>query len=431
MHSQRGAALLALILLAITTVWVIYVAATAFPTGLFATALIALAFVLAWQSLGATVVARVLAAAAVLCLGAALLLLAIEKLWLDLSVIALLLVVSAAATKRTFRSSADLPKVARPKHPVVVWNPKSGGGRAVTANLEAEAKARGFTTIELHEGDDLEALVRTAIDRGADALAAAGGDGTQAIVAGIAVERGLPFACIPAGTRNHFALDLGVDRDDLVGSLDAFVDGKERVVDLGYVNGSPFVNNVSAGLYAEAVHEAGYREAKIRTLLGVGTRSLGEGGEAPDLRYLDRDGNERDSAAMILVSNNAYRLGAKPVTGSGPRMDEGKLGVTVASAPGDPDVGQGRSQRKLLQQWTVESFRIDSTEPVALGVDGEKRTVEPPAVFEVKPGALRVRIAAHHPGASPSAAIPPSVREGIAELLAIASGASTRVEEPS
>ena len=77
----------------------------------------------------------------------------------------------------------------------------------------------------------------------------AGGDGSQATVAAIAAERGVPVACVPAGTRNHFALDLGVNRDDVVGALDALVDGGERVVDLGEVNGRVFVNNVSVGLY--------------------------------------------------------------------------------------------------------------------------------------------------------------------------------------
>ena len=85
----------------------------------------------------------------------------------------------------------------------------------------------------------------------------AGGDGSQAVVAAVAAERGLPYACIPAGTRNHFALDLGVDRDDVVGALDAFVDGGEPAVDLAEVNGGVLVNNVSLGLFAEAVQRDG------------------------------------------------------------------------------------------------------------------------------------------------------------------------------
>ena len=138
----------------------------------------------------------------------------------------------------------------------------------------------------------------------------AGGDGSQAIVAAMAAEaRGSPYACIPAGTRNHFALDLGVDRDDVVGALDAFVDGGERTVDLAEVNGRVFVNNVSLGLYAEAVQHEGYRDAKLRTLLDTVPDVLGPEGEGLDLRWTGPDGHARRSGAVILVSNNAYRLG--------------------------------------------------------------------------------------------------------------------------
>ena len=132
----------------------------------------------------------------------------------------------------------------------------------------------------------------TAVADGADALAAAGGDGTQALIASIAAEHDLPFACIPAGTRNHFALDLGVDRDDVVGALDAFVTGGERRVDLAEVNGRTFVNNVSLGLYAEAVQREGYREAKLRTILDT----------APDV--IGTDGSRRAGAALDRPRGN-------------------------------------------------------------------------------------------------------------------------------
>ncbi len=169
-----------------------------------------------------------------------------------------------------------LPPAAPPKHAVVIWNPRSGGGKALRDNLADEARARGIEPIELKPGDDLVALARDAVARGADGLAAAGGDGTQAIIATIAAEHDLPFACIPAGTRNHFALDLGVDRDDVVGALDAFVYGGEKRVDLGEVNGRTFVNNVSLGLYAESVQQEGYRDAKIRTILATAPSVLGQ-----------------------------------------------------------------------------------------------------------------------------------------------------------
>ncbi len=216
-----------------------------------------------------------------------------------------------------------LPSAEPPKHAVVIWNPRSGGGKALRDNLADEARARGIEPIELKPGDDLVALARDAVARGADGLAAAGGDGTQAIIATIAAEHGLPFACIPAGTRNHFALDLGVDRDDVVGALDAFVSGGEKRVDLGEVNGRTFVNNVSLGLYAESVQQEGYRDAKIRTILATAPLVLGQGaGEGTggdtgaaagasrsELRWTGPDGAAEKSAAVILVSNNPYRLG--------------------------------------------------------------------------------------------------------------------------
>ena len=138
----------------------------------------------------------------------------------------------------------------------------------------------------------------------------AGGDGSQAIVAAVAAELGLPYACIPAGTRNHFALDLGVDRDDVVGALDAFVDGGERTVDLAEVNGRVFVNNVSLGLYAEAVQRSEYRDAKLRTLLDTVPDVLGPEGEGLDLRWTGPGGQVHRAGAVVLVSNN--RLPARP-----------------------------------------------------------------------------------------------------------------------
>src|ERR1700748_209442 len=97
---------------------------------------------------------------------------------------------------------------------------------------------------------------------GADLLGVAGGDGTQALVADVAVEHGLPFLVISAGTRNHFALDLGLDRDDPSKCLDALIDGVELHVDLGVVNGRPFVNTVSFGAYAALVQSPEYRADK-------------------------------------------------------------------------------------------------------------------------------------------------------------------------
>ena len=216
---------------------------------------------------------------------------------------------------------------------MLFFNPKSGGGKAEKFALAKEARDRGIEPIELTRGADLETLVRDAVDRGADGLAMAGGDGSQAVVASVAAELGLPYACIPAGTRNHFALDLGVDRDDVVGALEAFVDGGERTVDLAEVNGRVFVNNVSLGLYAVAVQREGYRDAKLRTLLDTVPDALGPEGDGLDMHWTGPGGTSHQSGAAALVSNNKYRLGRALGSGTRPRIDDGLLGITVFGGP--------------------------------------------------------------------------------------------------
>jgi diacylglycerol kinase family enzyme len=243
----------------------------------------------------------------------------------------------------------------------------------------------------------------------------AGGDGSQAIVAAIAAEQGLPYACIPAGTRNHFALDLGVDRDDVVGALDALHSGGERVVDLAEVNGRVFVNNVSLGLYAEAVQKEGYRDAKIRTLLDTVPDAIGPQAEPLPLRW-ERSGS-RESGLALLVSNNRYRLARALSSGTRPRMDEGRLGVAVFGLT----VGDG-DRRSSLTQWTTSTFEVSCDSSVPAGIDGEATMLEPPLRFRSRPGVLRVRIARQHPGASPSTLLPDTAREAIATLAGFVVG---------
>jgi diacylglycerol kinase family enzyme len=259
--------------------------------------------------------------------------------------------------------------------------------------------------------------VRDAIANGADGLAMAGGDGSQAVVAAIAAEHDLPYACVPAGTRNHFALDLGVDRKDVVGALDAFVNGGERRVDLAEVNGRVFVNNVSMGIYAEAVQRSGYRDAKLRTMLDTVPTLLGPQGGGLGLRWTDPNGNEHTSGAVILVSNNRYRLGRTLGSGTRPCLDDGLLGVAVMGPPGEEN-----GKRPHWQTWTTPSFEVDSEGPIATGIDGEAAQLQSPIRFRIREGVLRVRVARHHPGASPSAALPEGLVNSAIGLVRIAIG---------
>ena len=430
MSARRIAAVAALLLGFGGLGLAVVVSVQEFPRGLIALACVAVAAAAAWYGIlrrGAVRIAGL--AIGALGLGAAIVLLASDRLLEALLVVAAL-VLSCACARAAFAIRAHPPQVAAPQRPVLFFNPKSGGGKAERFNLAAEARERGIEPIELGPPWDLERLVRDAVAGGADGLAMAGGDGSQAIVAAIAAELDLPYACIPAGTRNHFALDLGVDRDDVVGALDAFVDGGERVVDLAEVNGRVFVNNVSLGLYADAVQRTGYRDAKLRTLLDTVPEVLGPDGTGLGLRWTGPGGHQPASGAAILVSNNRYRLGRAVGSGTRPRIDDGQLGITVVGAPTGPSEGARLPQRPW-QEWTASVFEVDADHPVPAGIDGEAVKLEPPLRFTIRPGVLRVRIARLHPGASPSAMLPEGLWQSARALARIAAGRDPLPTQPT
>ena len=245
---------------------------------------------------------------------------------------------------------------ARPRRPFLIMNPRSGGGKVIKFGLKEKAEKLG-AQVALLEGPqivDVAALARQAVADGADLLGVAGGDGTQALVAGIAAEHGLPFLVISAGTRNHFALDLGLDREDPAAGLDALTDGEELRVDLGIIGGRTFVNNASFGAYAEVVRSPAYRDDKRGTTLQM----------LPDLLRGHRGarlsaqaaGTRIDGPQALLVSNGPYEMSDIAGLGRRARLDTGTLGVVsirvdsarqaVALRPPRARSGTGHAHRR-------------------------------------------------------------------------------------
>lgn len=422
MRRRRAAALISLAVWAATVAFALSVAIRGFPRGLSVLVCLMVALLAAFHGVlrhrGVTRLVSI--AVAVAALAAALALVLLEgRLFEDLLIVAGV-TISLTAARAAFTVRVRLPSAPRPRRPVLFYNPRSGGGKAERFHLAEEARARGIEPVALRPEDDLRSLVRRAVAEGADGLAMAGGDGSQAVVAEVAAELGLPYACVPAGTRNHFALDLGVDRDDVVGGLDAFVRGGERLVDLAEVNGRVFVNNVSLGIYADAVQRAGYRDAKLRTLLQIAPERLGPEATRSDLRWDGYGGREGSAAVAILVSNNRYRVGSILSSGTRPQMDAGVLGITVLTATERPRMLSWLGPH--WRQWGRRAFRVDAGAPVAAGIDGEAATLEPPLRFRTRHRALKVRIAAEHPGASPSAGNPNGILDALRSLGLIAAG---------
>jgi diacylglycerol kinase family enzyme len=335
------------------------------------------------------------------------------------AVIGLLAVAMATARYALGDQAADPPSTRRrvgpAMHGVLLMNPRSGGGKVQRFHLEEEARRRGITPIVLHPGDDLRALAENAVAGGADVLGMAGGDGSQALVADVARRHDVALVCVPAGTRNHFALDLGLDRDDVTAALDAFGDAIERRIDLATVGDRVFVNNASLGVYATVVQSDAYRDAKLATAAGMLPDLLGPDAAGFDLRFTGPDGTHETTADLVLVSNNVYRLERLSGLGTRARLDAGVLGLVTLSVDGTGDVralmaaeaaGRLRSYHGF-RQWTAGEFVIDSGEAsVAIGVDGEALRLEPPLRFASLPGALRVRTPSTAHAGAPAASHP-------------------------
>jgi diacylglycerol kinase family enzyme len=320
--------------------------------------------------------------------------------------------------------------------PVLIMNLRSGDGKARRFRLEQECAARGIVPVILHPGDDLIRLAETAAAAGAPAIGIAGGDGSQAAVAGVAARHGIPFVCVPAGTRNHFALDLGLDRADVLGALDAYDDRVERVIDLAEVNGRTFVNNCSLGLYARVVQSPQYREAKLRTMAGLLPDLIGPAAAPMDLRFSGPDGTSFRTAHLILVSNNPYQLAHPGGRGTRQHLDTGRLGVVTAQVA---DAAEARRFMMLelagqvarfpgWREWSADRFVVESAGPVEVGVDGEALVLQPPLIFRSRPAALHVWLPRSAVRLSPAArAVRLLARSTAADLVAVAAGAARSV----
>ncbi|MFJ8631133.1 diacylglycerol/lipid kinase family protein [Streptomyces sp. NPDC093568] len=360
-----------------------------------------------WWTLSRHGLSRALAATlALLTPGAVLLAYAtVGLLWAVLSALALWAV--AALIGRAALAAEVQPPPPRghrtppPKAPFLIMNPRSGGGKVGKFDLVAKARARGAEVAVLDPARprDVGELARQAVVEGADLLGVAGGDGTQALVAGVAAGRGLPFTVISAGTRNHFAMDLGLDRDDPSACLDSLTDGVELHVDLGLIGERVFVNTASFGVYAAVVQSPAYRDDKVHTIMR----------ELPDLlthhtgpRLTVRVGEAVIEAPQgVLISNNPYGLGDAAGLGRRPRLDSGALGVigiSVDNAAQAAGLLRGHQSRGLTVL-TASEVVVDADAPeIPVGVDGEALLLPTPVVCRVMPGALRVRVPRERPG---------------------------------
>jgi len=330
-------------------------------------------------------------------------------IWVALVSIALI-VLAGAAGRRALTpaaASADMPshKVPPPKRAFLIMNPRSGGGKVTKFGLKEKAEALG-AEVALLEGPgvvDVAALARQAVADGADLLGVAGGDGTQALVAGIAAEHDLPFLVISAGTRNHFAMDLGLDRENPAACLDALTeDGVEERIDLGIIGDRTFVNNASFGAYAEIVESPAYRDDKTGTTLQMLPEILN--GHRGAKLYATAGDTTITGPQALLVSNNPYEGGDIAGLSRRARLDTGTLGVvavTVNSALQAATLLRG-ARGQGLTTLTADEVVVDAeATEIPVGIDGETVIMPTPVRCAIRPKVLRVRVPRDRPGVLP------------------------------
>jgi diacylglycerol kinase family enzyme len=294
--------------------------------------------------------------------------------------------------------------IAPPDSPFLIVNPRSGDDEPSAEELVAEAERRGIDTHMLGPDDDVAAIARERVESGAAALGMAGGDGSLGAVAGGALDHDVPFVCVPFGTRNHFARDLGLDCDDPVSVLDAFRGGEERRVDVGIVDGRVFLNNVSLGLYASLVHDPRHgTKNRLVAAFRMIPAAFGKSRRPLDVTVEVEGRMERRNALVLVVANNDYALAAISDLGQRTRLDEGCLHAYVVEAV-DSWRLVGLFARALSGrieptegwvEWTSKRFEVAAKRHRAhVAIDGEPDVLTPPLVFEIRPRALRVLIPA-------------------------------------
>src|SRR3954451_392760 len=311
-----------------------------------------------------------------------------------------------ALRPRPYRPPArDAPT---PSKPFILMNRGSGGGKVEKFELDTRARAAGAEVRYVESGTDAEATLRRAVEDGADLLGAAAGDGTRALVAQVAVEHDLPIVCIPAGTRNHFALDLWNDRKDPSRALDALgKQGEEIVIDLGWADERAFVNNVSLGAYAEIIARPEYRDAKLSTVMTVLPEVTDPSARSGFTVEVEGQSPVEDPQ-LVQVANNPYAGPNDPSpAGTRPRLDTGRLGVDLVAYKNAAELRDlvaqavaGKAIRSTAyRSWTGGRVRVSAHDGVVrAGVDGEAVEFPSPLEISIAPATLRIRVPKDRPG---------------------------------
>jgi diacylglycerol kinase family enzyme len=236
--------------------------------------------------------------------------------------------------------------------------------------------------------------------KGADALVAAGGDGTISTAAGAVADTGFPLGILPMGTLNHFARDAGIPLD-LKEAAAAIAAGRTRRVDAAEVNGRVFVNNSAVGFYPMLVR---HREAQQRQLGRTKRRAMLVAAGRAMWRFSSRRLTLRIAGMkapvetpLLFVGNNKYETGLLSL-GQRTAIDRGELCLYAPLARSRMGfawlslravVGRPDRQDDFLTLEGVEEVEIDARRhSLIVAVDGEAMPMETPLRYRIRKGAI-------------------------------------------
>jgi undecaprenyl-diphosphatase len=277
---------------------------------------------------------------------------------------------------------------------IVLVNPHSGPDETSASDI---AEHFPGSTIRDLDGKDVRRQVEDAVDEGSPAfLAVAGGDGTIRCAAGVAADRGLPLLPIPAGTRNHFAKEVGIPTLDDAGLAST---GDVKVIDLGEVNGEVFVNNANIGIYPRIVRDRAVHQKRFskQTATLVATWQ--------QVRSLHKftvtvDGGTSYRAWMIFVGNGRYGSSLVDL-GAREALDDGVLDVRILRADGKLArlrvalallVGKMEASPMAVFDEVTEIELGFARPKVDVALDGELLPMSTPLRFRCRPAALQVLV---------------------------------------
>lgn len=283
---------------------------------------------------------------------------------------------------------------------VIFVNPSSGGGSEIDDLIGA---FDGHEVVEC-EPDGFVEQVRKVVSSSEEPafVGVAGGDGTIRTAVTVLLEYApdVPLLVVPAGTRNHFAHDLGIETiDDAIAAAD---EGHTRRVDAATVNDEWFINNSSVGVYPRLVAHREARESRMPK--GVAALVAAWHQLRLGRRIRVRVDGTPVTAWAVFVGNNCYGESPRDLA-ERERMDEGVLDVRIAHA--DRRLSRlrivaavliGRLEHSpFIDRRPCTSVDLDMGHEVEVALDGEVVAMASPLHYASHPAALTVLVSGGRP----------------------------------